>query len=281
MKYKVSKTTLMHLLKEKLTTEELNLLPSSWEILGDVLIIRLNPKLNGKRKLIGQAFLEMYGPRIRSVVRQLKIVGNIREQKIEVIAGDQNTETIHKELNCLFKIDPRRLMFSFGNHYERKRMAFISNQNEFVVDMFAGIGQFCIPLAVHSKPKKVYAIDINPIAYQYLVENVKLNLLQYIVIPLLSDCRDVTLPEKADRIIMGFLKDTYKFLPKAFEFIKQGGIIHYHEVIPEKFVFDGAIERIEAVANSVGRKIKILEKRTVKEYSPRTYHIVIDFQVEG
>ncbi|MCS4541216.1 MAG: class I SAM-dependent methyltransferase family protein [Euryarchaeota archaeon] len=277
-KYEISRTTLINLLKEKLITEELNLLPSGWEILGDILIIRLNPKLNEKRNLIGQAFLEMYGPRIRSAVQQLKIVGDIREQKIEVLAGDSNTETIHRELGCKFKIDPAKLMFSFGNHYERKRMAFISNPNETVIDMFAGVGQFCIPMAVHSKPKKVFGIEINPVTFHYLSENIKLNRLEYVMTPILGDCREVELA-KADRIIMGYLRNTEQFLPKAFELVKPSGIIHYHEVSPAKFLFEQPINHIESITTATGKKIKILEKRMIKEYSPGTYHVVVDFQV--
>ena len=41
--------------------------------------------------------------------------------------------------------------------------------------MFAGIGYFTIPIAVHSNVKKIYAIEINPVSYNFLCENIKLN----------------------------------------------------------------------------------------------------------
>ena len=72
-------------------------------------------------------------------------------------------------------------MWSKGNTTERKRMSTISDKGETVVDMFAGIGYFSIPMAVHSKPSKIYSIEINPISYGYLCENVYLNKVEDIV----------------------------------------------------------------------------------------------------
>jgi tRNA wybutosine-synthesizing protein 2 len=34
--------------------------------------------------------------------------------------------------------------------------------------MFAGIGYFTIPIAVHSSPKKVISIELNPVSFGYL-----------------------------------------------------------------------------------------------------------------
>ncbi len=61
-------------------------------------------------------------------------------------------------------------MFSSGNMNERIRMSNISKPNEVVVDLFAGIGYFTLPIAVYSKPKKIYACEKNPISYDFFVK---------------------------------------------------------------------------------------------------------------
>jgi tRNA (guanine37-N1)-methyltransferase len=64
---------------------------------------------------------------------------------------------------------------------------------------------------------KVYAIDINPDAYKYLKENVKLNKLEGTVIPLLGDVDEVLsgLSIEADRIIMNLPGTAWSFLDTA------------------------------------------------------------------
>jgi len=61
-------------------------------------------------------------------------------------------------------------MFSSGNMDERIRMSMISDKNEVVVDLFAGIGYLLCRMAVYSKPEKIYACEINPVAYDYLAK---------------------------------------------------------------------------------------------------------------
>jgi len=78
----------------------------------------------------------------------------------ETIAGFK-TETVHRENGVIFNLDARKVMFSAGNLKERMRMS-LFGKDEFVVDMFAGIGYFTLQMAVHSRPRKIMAIEMNP-----------------------------------------------------------------------------------------------------------------------
>jgi tRNA wybutosine-synthesizing protein 2 len=199
----------------------------------------------------------------------------MRTPTIEVIAGDSSTETLHMENGCFYKLDVARVMFSKGNVYERQRIAQLVQDGEVVVDLFAGIGQFSIQIGKHARPKRVYAVEKNLVAYRYLCDNIRINKLGHVVIPLHGDCRDVAPRGTADRVIMGILHVGHLYLPLALDVLKdKGGVIHYHETAPRKLGFSRALERIAKAAGE--REVEILEKRVVKRYAPGVDHLVVD-----
>jgi len=156
------------------------------------------------------------------------IGGQFRQPERKLILGS-HTETIHRENQCLFKMDVTGIMFSKGNLRERKRMSMVG-AGEVVVDMFAGIGYFSIPMAVHAKPEQVISIEINPVSYSYLCGNIQLNHVEDIIVPVSGDCADVTPRGTADRVIMGYVGFTHHYLKQGIMAIKKsGGILHYHE----------------------------------------------------
>ncbi|MCE8422404.1 MAG: class I SAM-dependent methyltransferase family protein, partial [Candidatus Methanoperedens sp.] len=143
-----------------MTEKEKRLLPCGWQILGDIIIVSLNPELKNRKAEIGEALLCLY-PGCITVLLDCGIYGKMRQPAREIIAGSK-TETIHRENGCLFKLDAMQLMYSRGNLFEKKRMSKFG-KDETVIDMFAGIGYFSIPMAVHSKPGRIISIEINPL----------------------------------------------------------------------------------------------------------------------
>jgi tRNA wybutosine-synthesizing protein 2 len=118
-------------------------------------------------------------------------------------------------------MDVSKIMWSKGNHAERQHMIHIAKPNEIIVDMIAGIGYWCIPIAKHTKVKEIVAIEKNPVSFKYLQENIRANYISNIT-PILGDCRNVKDLPKADRIIMGYFPNTIKFLPAALKISKKG-----------------------------------------------------------
>ncbi len=265
-------------LKDVLTDRELELLPKGFERIGHVAIVSIPFELRHRLDDVARALLRIKG--IRTVaLREGVISGRKRRPNIRVVGGEPTTETVHKENGCNFKLDVAKVMFSSGNLYERARLPKLIADGEVVVDLFAGVGQFTIPIAKHAKPRKVYSIEVNPIAYGYLLQNVRMNYVGHIVEPLMGDCLEVAPRGVADRVIMGLLHVTHRYLPLALEVLRPtGGIIHYHESVPSKIRFERPVKRLLEVA--FGRKIRILQKRVVKRYAPGVDHIVVDAKVE-
>ena len=259
-----------------LSPEEEAALPRGWQLIGEVLLVHIPEVLRPRRAEIGEALLSLY-PRCKTVVETKRIAGEYREPIIEIIAGN-GTETIHKENYVLFKLDVARIMYSQGNFYERRRMATVG-KDEYVVDMFAGIGYFTLPMAVHSRPKRIDAIEINPVSFGYLSENVRLNKVEGIVNPIHGDCREKTPAGVADRVLMGYVGTTHEYLPWGIKALKPGGILHYHETVPEKIMYERPGQYITAAAEAQGRKAEVLQTIKIKKYSPGVWHVVVDAKI--
>jgi len=249
-------------------------LPRKWELLGDVLVVRIPAELEAQRSLLGGIYARALGA--RTVCQELgPIAGTYRTPQVQVIFGS-DTETMHKENGIIYRLDVARVMFSSGNMAEKKRMSELDCAGETVVDMFAGIGYFTLPLAVHAKASEVIACEINPIAHSYLVQNIALNRVEEVVRPVLGDNRDLPGEGIADRVLMGYVGDVARFLPKAFALVKPGGVVHYHETCPIDEFPERPMARIEQASG--GRKVEFLRKAEVKSYAPAISHYVIDFR---
>ena len=209
---------------------------------------------------------------VKTIMKINHIQGIKREPVYKILYGTE-TETINKENGCFFKLDLAKVMWSKGNNNERLRIAKLVEDGETVIDMFAGIGYFSIPIGVHANAKIVNSIEINPNSYQFLCENIQLNKLTNIN-PILGDCMIETPKFKADRIIMGYVKTTHHYLKVAIDSLNKGGIIHYHETVPEKLIDTRPIDRIKA--QSGDREVELLKTNKIKKYSPGVWHVVID-----
>ena len=268
-------------LTNSLPDDLLKFVPKRWWYIGDICIVSIPNELLEYKIKIGTAFLEIEAGKARTILGKTgRTKENIRTPSFEYLAGDKNTETIHKELGCSFKIDAAKLTFSPGNHTERKRMLEVVSEGEFIIDMFSCVGNLSLPLAVHKNLKKLVTAEINPIAFNYLKQNIILNNLKKIVIPILGDNRS-TLDNYlgiADRVISGFLESDKIQIQCAINLCKKGAILHYHEGIPLNDT-EKTIQKIRDIARGVDREINVREIRRVKKYSPKVNHIVIDMKI--
>jgi tRNA wybutosine-synthesizing protein 2 len=263
-------------LSAPLTEGEKRLLPRRWQILGDLVLVNIPTKIAQLKHEIGEALLDLY-PRCKSVLWDKGVRGTLRTPVIEVIAGS-GTKTIHKENGCKFALDASCVMFSAGNFAERVRMSTIGS-DEKVLDMFSGIGQLSIPMAVHAHPQSISAIEINKVAYRYLRKNITLNKVENIVHPILGDCADVTPNANFDRVIMGHF-DGFDFLHKALQALAPEGVIHYHEIAPLELMQKRPYAHVAQAAQALDRSACLISTRKVKDYAPGIAHVVVDAKIK-
>ena len=241
-------------------------LPSSYDVLGSIAVVKLSEEVLPYASEIGKAIIATQKA-IKTVCSDIGVADEFRTRRIEVIAGDHALETLHREFGLVFKMDISKVFFSPRLATERELVSSQVSPGEVVIDMFAGVGPFSIMIAKHRSPKAVYAIDSNPEAIRYMEENIALNKVRNIS-PILGDARVKTAEvEKADRVIMNLPHGAHEFMTEAVRALKPGGTIHYY-VIAEESALEERMDEIRSLAVREGRVMKQLSRRKVKSYSP-------------
>jgi len=284
------------------TDDELDRAPASWAVIGSVVLVDVGDA--PRPEDVVEALLQIHGG-ADTVLDRGPIAGDHREPAVEVLAGTGDTETVHREHGTAYALDLSKVMFSPGNKAERARMGERVSEGERsegcdeqrekrssetrtgnevtrerVLDMFAGIGYFTLPMA--RAGATVTAVERNPTSFRYLIENVRLNDVDDRVHPYRADCRDVApqlSDDPVDRVVMGYY-EAHEYLDAALDALAPGGVVHMHEATPNALVFDRPISRLEAAAADAGRAVEILDTRRVKGYSEGVAHVVVDARVE-
>ncbi|WP_099210860.1 tRNA (guanine(37)-N1)-methyltransferase Trm5b [Thermococcus henrietii] len=253
-----------------------SLLPSSFDIIGDIAIIELPDELMPYGKAIGEAILRVHRHIKAVFAKGGKVEGEYRVRELIHLAGEKRTETLHRENGIRLRLDVAKVYFSPRLATERMRIFRKAKHGEVVFDMFAGVGPYSILLA--RKARLVFACDLNPWAVRYLEENIGLNK-AYNVVPILGDVRKVAGKLRADRVIMNLPKFADRFLREAMLSVRGGGVIHYYGFGPEEGLYSEHEAKIKAVARELGFSVEFLERRKVRPYAPRQFNISIDFRV--
>ncbi len=273
--------SLKQALEEVLSAEEMKKLVKSFDIVGSIAIIEIPEELKSKEKEIGEAILKVH-KNVKTVCsKEGPRSGEFRIMPLKVIAGEDTTETIYIESGARMKLDVSKVYFSPRLSYERNRIASLVKPGEVIGAWFAGVGPF--PLVIFKKQPNVliYAIELNPAAYKYLVENIRINKAQEAIIPVLGDVAEKVreLP-KFDRILMPLPKGALRFLDLAFERIKPGGVIHVYSFVPASDPYSDLEKLIKSTAAKHGKKAEIIFKRKVRSFSPDTIQVAVDIKVE-
>lgn len=252
-----------------------DILPDRWEFVGDIVILKMDPRCRPYGELIGRTYAEVLGA--KTVCADVKgVSGEFRRPSMEVLYGT-DTSSVRLENGIRYGFDVTKVMFASGNTDERMRMRRLDCTGETVVDMFAGIGYFTLPLAKFSGARRVFACEKNPDSYQFLVRNIADNGVSDVVVPILADNRDLLGRAFADRILMGYVQTTSDFLPAALRMIRPGGIIHYHDT----FYVHEYRDRIESIfSEHCGPEgYEVLGIREVKSFAPAVSHYVADVRI--
>lgn len=264
------------ILKDELTEDEIENLRTSFDTIGDIVILEIPDDLVSKKQIIGDAALK-FTKKQAIYMKKSAIKGTIRIRDLEFLAGTDDSVTIHKEHGVRLKLDVRQVYFSPRLATERLRVNDSVCDGERILDMFCGIGPFPVLIA-KNHDVDIAAVDINEDAIKYLNENIRINKLKGNVKAYCGDVREVSksFNHKFDRIIMNLPGLAYTFLDVAADLIEDGGTINYYEFSDS---YEQGIKRLTDAVESRGMEVEIINTRKVKSTSPGEWHVAIDGKV--
>ncbi|MCW4000181.1 MAG: class I SAM-dependent methyltransferase family protein [Candidatus Bathyarchaeota archaeon] len=277
-------------LKEKLAgalpPQQLNKIYSAFDIIGDIAVIKT---VDGDPQNAQAAAKQIMATHkgIKTVLLQTGAVGGShRTRKLVVLAGEDKTVTRYKEAGCVFSVDLDKCYFSPRLSHERLRIASQVSPRETVVNMFAGVGCFSIIIAKSSPQTKVYSIDLNPAAYQSMVENVRVNRVYSRVIPMLGDAKQIaegTLRGVADRVLMPLPELALEYLPAAVAALKREGgwihLYHFEHAVGDEDPAEKTERKVAAKLCELGVHYMFACSRVIRSTGPNWYQTVLDIQV--
>ena len=269
-------------LENILSTKESEELFSSFDQIGEIIVLRIPDSLKSKKKIIGETLLDQV-KNTRSVFYQSSPVeGEFRTRNLEILAGEDNTETEYKESGCRFLVDVEKAFFSPRLSTERERIANLIHDDEIIINMFGGIGMFSI-LAAKIKKCTVYNIDINPDASILCEKNIDMNKLKGKIISLNGDAQKIIhdeLQNLADRVLMLLPERSDEFLETAILAVKNNGIIHYYSHIHADKKQDAPKFSEKHYLEISNVKSNIINSRIVRPVGPRFYQTVVDVKIK-
>ena len=166
--------------------QDLDQIYNSFDIIGDIAIIKSHNDNDVNAEIVANKIMSIHKG-VKSVfVQNGPISGDFRVRTLKLVAGENKTTTRYRESGCVFSVDVEKCYFSPRLLYERSRIACLVKPDETVVNMFAGVGCFSIIIAKTVDQSKVFSIDVNPVAAQFMKENIRLNRVFGKVVPLLG-----------------------------------------------------------------------------------------------
>jgi tRNA (guanine37-N1)-methyltransferase len=148
--------------------------PSSFSTIGHIAHFNLRQEYAAYKNIIGDVILTK-SKNIFTVVNKLDTIDHsFRFFEMELLAGKEDYIATVKESECQFTFDFSKVYWNSRLQGEHHRLISTFQMGEIVVDVFGGVGPFALPAAKLSKCF-VFANDLNPISYKYLVQNIQDN----------------------------------------------------------------------------------------------------------
>jgi tRNA (guanine37-N1)-methyltransferase len=146
----------------------------SFETVGDIIHLNLNEAQYEYKDIIGKIIHFKTGKTVINKTGQIE--STFRYYQLELLAGTDHLETIHKENDIKIFLDLRKVYWCSRLQTERFRINKMVKKGESICDPFCGVGPQVLPLL--KKGCKVYASDLNPSAIQCLQKSLALNKLK-------------------------------------------------------------------------------------------------------
>lgn len=252
-------THLKKILADSLTTAELELVEGSYDVVGDIAVVRIADSLLHRASLISEMILAT-NARLKVVVRKTgRYRGEFRTAGVAVIGGEKRTLTVVREFGLNYHLDIASCYFSVRSGAERRRIAALVKPGERVLVLFSGIAPFPLMIARHSRAAEVVGVEKSRVSHDFALKNRAANLLEHRIQLYCADALEL-LPEFAEdegvhRLVMPLPVGGEQFLAPALGTLLPGGMLHFYTMARP-----GSVEmvrtRLQLIVASCGRQLE-------------------------
>jgi tRNA G37 N-methylase Trm5 len=259
-------------------------IPKKWEKFSDVILLPNSSfeekKWDNHRTELWNIIVQALGAKKLGIMGEIK--GEKRESTVKMLLGEDDW-VIRRENGIKYGYRFTKCMFSSGNINERMRMGGVGKLDEVVVDLYAGIGYYSLPILVFSKIKHLHSFEWNPESVRALEINLQSNGVTNRCSIHLGDNKITTnkFNNIADRVILGLLPSAKGGYIPALNVLKDSGVLHIHGIAQSKN-HDEWIKKTLTEINLIRPQATISEisRFKIKSYAPHWDHIVLDVKVE-
>lgn len=240
--------------------------PRAFDVVGDVVLIRLPDSLLARRFEIGEALLR-FVPSARIVGLDRGVRGPERRRSVERIAGSGGWATRHRENRLEFDVDVERAYFSPRLAGEHARVASEVRRGDRFYDLCCGVGPFAVTAARAGSARSVVAVDANPEAIALLRATLRRYPFGSLVRPLEARVEEfVRTAGPAERVLVNLPHEGIKYATLVAPLVAPGGRLYYYEVVPR----DEIGRRAAVVENALASAgpFTVTTVRSVHPYSP-------------
>ncbi len=271
-----ARDTCENFLENNFSDDELKLIPKSFDIIGDIIILDVPESLLKKEKKLAEYFLKMH-KNVKVITKKIGVHhGRFRTQDLKVIKGEKRKKTMCKENNVKLKLNVETSYFSPRLSAERKRIANLVKKDEIILVMFSGVAPYPIVLSKNTEAKKIIGVELNPEAHKYALENLKLNKIKNVEL-IKGDVHKIVpnMKIKFDRILMPLPKSAEEFLKIALKVSKKGTVIHFYDIMNEEEI----PKKVKLKIKKYAPNSRILRIVKCGQYAPRVFRFCVDFKL--
>ena len=260
-------------------------IPKKWERFSDIAILPSGSfEDEGWGDIVGPDFWKAVaqGLNVERLGVMGEVTGRIRKSGVKMLLGDDDW-VVRRENGVDYGYHVTKCMFSAGNVNERRRMGEIVRRGEVIVDLFAGIGYYSLPILVHSEVEHVHCCEWNDDAVESLEWGLERNNVSSLCTVHRGDNRETckSIGKVADRVILGLLPTSEKSFEAAMEVLSDsGGVIHIHGLAKPDEYSEWAEDVMRRICNfREGSRARIIAVNRIKSYAPRWDHVVLDVEI--
>ena len=258
----------------KVPKEVIDDLPRSFEIIGDIAILKVkNLRVINYSNAIFKA-IKAVSKNVKTVYAEVPgLEGDFRIRKLIFLGGERKSATIHKEYGISIFIEVDKVYFNVSLSEEHRRIASEVGNNEVIADLFCGVGSFSLHIASKAY-SLIYSVDINPYAIECLLRSIELNKnrLRGYIIPINADVKHflkIVQDFTFDRVIMNLPHKAIHYVRFVWSKVKLGGKLYIYTLGSNT---EEVINKVNTVLINDGiSNYSIINVVKVLDYAPHKY----------